>query len=59
LTSISENKVTFVCNCGEEIMVEVDPDKENEVVCSKCGQEYRFFGQSVLRFRSSSTEEEH
>jgi hypothetical protein len=59
LTSLSENKITFVCNCGDEIMVEVDPDKENEVVCSKCGQQYRFFGQSVLRFRSSSTEEKH
>jgi hypothetical protein len=59
LTSLSENKVTFVCNCGDEITVEVDPDRENEVVCSKCGQQYRFFGQSVLRFRTSSTEEKH
>jgi hypothetical protein len=56
---MSENKVTFVCNCGDQIMVEVDPDKENEVVCSKCGQQYRFFGQSVLRFRSSSENMEH
>jgi len=59
LTSMSENKVTFVCNCGDQIMVEVDRDKENEVVCSKCGQQYRFFGQSVLRFRSSSEDTEH
>ncbi len=54
MTSLSENKVTFVCNCGDEITVEVNPDQENEVVCSKCGQEYRFFGQSVLRFRGNS-----
>jgi hypothetical protein len=39
-----------MCNCGEEIVVEVDPDSENEVVCKKCGQEYRFFGRSVLRW---------
>ena len=59
MTSMSENKVTFVCNCGDQITVEVDPDKENEVVCPKCGQQYRFFGQSVLRFRSSSENMEH
>jgi hypothetical protein len=59
LTVLSENKVTFVCNCGDEITVEVDPDQENEVVCAKCGQQYRFFGQSVLRFRSSSENPEH
>ncbi|OLD13450.1 MAG: hypothetical protein AUI93_01085 [Crenarchaeota archaeon 13_1_40CM_3_52_10] len=59
MTSLSENKVTFVCNCGDEITVEVNPDQENEVVCSKCGQEYRFFGQSVLRFRSNSENTEH
>lgn len=56
MTSLSENKVTFVCNCGDEIIVEVNPDQENEVVCAKCGQEYRFFGQSVLRFRGNSDE---
>jgi hypothetical protein len=59
LTSLSANKVTFVCNCGDEITVEVNPDQENEVVCSKCGQQYRFFGQSVLRFRNSSEDVEH
>jgi hypothetical protein len=59
LTSLSQNKVAFVCNCGDEITVEVKPDQENEVVCSKCGQEYRFFGQSVLRFRTSSEDTEH
>jgi hypothetical protein len=59
LTSLSENKVTFVCNCGDEITVEVVPDQENEVVCAKCGQEYRFFGQSVLRFRTGSEDTEH
>ena len=59
MTSLSENKVTFVCNCGDEITVEVNPDQENEVVCSKCGQGYRFFGQSVLRFRSNSENTEH
>ncbi len=59
MTSLSQNKITFVCNCGDEIVVEVNPDQENEVVCSKCGQQYRFFGQSVLRFRSSSEDMEH
>jgi hypothetical protein len=54
LTSLSTNKVTFVCNCGDEITIEVVPDQENEVVCAKCGQEYRFFGQSVLRFGGNS-----
>lgn len=57
MTSASTNKVSFVCNCGDEITVEVIPDQENEVVCSKCGQEYRFFGQSALRWGSSSGEE--
>ncbi len=46
----SENKVSFMCNCGDEIVVEVDPDAENEVTCQKCGQQYRFFGRSVLRW---------
>jgi uncharacterized Zn-finger protein len=59
LTSVSGNKVSFVCNCGDEITLDVNPDEENEVVCPKCGQEYRFFGQSVLRFRSSSEKSEH
>ena len=59
MTSLTGNEVTFVCNCGDEIKVEVDPDHENEVVCSKCGQQYRFFGQSVLRFRTSSENAEH
>ncbi len=56
---MSQNRVAFVCNCGEEIAVEVRPDEENEVKCSKCGQEYRFFGQSVLRFGQGSAEEQH
>ena len=59
MTSLSQNTITFVCNCGDEITVDVNPDQENEVVCSKCGQQYRFFGQSVLRFRSSSEDTEH
>ncbi len=45
----SENNVSFTCNCGDEIVVEVDPDAENEVTCQKCGQQYRFYGRSVLR----------
>jgi DNA-directed RNA polymerase subunit M/transcription elongation factor TFIIS len=59
LKTASSNKVSFVCNCGDEITVEVKPDEENDVVCPKCGQEYRFFGQSVLRFRDSSDNAEH
>ncbi len=47
---MSENRVSMMCNCGEEIVVEVKPDEENEVVCQKCGQQYRFFGRSVLRW---------
>lgn len=46
---LSENQVSLMCNCGEEIIVVVDPDAENEVTCAKCGQQYRFFGRSVLR----------
>ncbi len=46
---MSENRVSMMCNCGEEIIVEVNPDEENEVTCQKCGQQYRFFGRSVLR----------
>ncbi len=59
MTGLSQNKITFVCNCGDEILVEVNPDQENDVVCPKCGQQYRFFGQSVLRFRSGSEDTEH
>ena len=59
MIGLSQNKITFVCNCGDEIVVEVNPDQENEVVCPKCGQQYRFFGQSVLRFRSGSEDTEH
>ena len=47
---MEENKVSLMCNCGEEIVVEVSPDEENEVICQKCGQQYRFFGRSVLRW---------
>jgi transcription elongation factor Elf1 len=50
--ALTESQVSFVCNCGEEILMEVKPDEEYNVVCSKCGQEYRFFGQSVLRWKS-------
>jgi len=51
---MSQNQVSFLCNCGEEILVEVKPDEDNELKCPKCGQEYRFFGRSVLRFRTES-----
>lgn len=47
---LDENKVSLMCNCGEEIVVEVDPEAENEVTCQKCGQQYRFYGRSVLRW---------
>ncbi|HEY5620028.1 MAG TPA: hypothetical protein VIK88_00040 [Candidatus Bathyarchaeia archaeon] len=47
---MSENQVSLMCNCGEEIVVTVDPDAENEVTCHKCGQQYRFYGRSVLRW---------
>ncbi len=47
---MEEKKVSLMCNCGEEIVVEVDPDAENEVTCQKCGQQYRFYGRSVLRW---------
>lgn len=47
---MSENQVTLMCNCGFEIVVTVDPDAENEVACEKCGQQYRFYGRSVLRW---------
>ncbi len=46
---MGENTISMMCNCGEEIIVEVEPDQENEVTCQKCGQQYRFFGRSVLR----------
>src|SRR6266571_9030405 len=36
----------------EEIVMEVKAEEEYNVACSKCGQEYRFFGQSVLRWKS-------
>ncbi len=49
---MTENQVSFVCNCGEEIVMEVKAEEEYNVACSKCGQEYRFFGQSVLRWKS-------
>jgi len=47
---LSENQVSLMCNCGLEIVVTVDPDAENEVTCEKCGQQYRFYGRSVLRW---------
>ena len=49
---LSESQVSFVCNCGEEILMNVKPDEEYNVVCQKCGQEYRFFGHTVLRWKS-------
>ena len=45
-----QNIVEFTCNCGNEIKVTVDPDNENEVRCEKCGQDYRFYGRSALRW---------
>ncbi len=52
--TMTTNEVSFVCNCGEEITVKVTADDEYNVVCPKCGQEYRFTGASVLRWRSQS-----
>lgn len=49
---LTESQVSFVCNCGEEIVMEVKPEEEYNIACPKCGQEYRFFGQSVLRWKS-------
>jgi predicted RNA-binding Zn-ribbon protein involved in translation (DUF1610 family) len=54
MTESNSNKVSFLCNCGEDIVVEVDPDAENTVQCPKCGQEYRFYGRSVLRWANTS-----
>jgi len=44
---MTESQVSFVCNCGEEIVMEVKAEEEYNIACPKCGQEYRFFGQSV------------
>ena len=44
------NEVSFPCNCGEEIKLEVVAEEEYEIVCPRCGQEYRFSGSSVLRW---------
>ena len=46
--------VSFLCNCGEEIKMSVEPEEQYEVNCPKCGQEYRFTGASVLRWQSAS-----
>jgi DNA-directed RNA polymerase subunit M/transcription elongation factor TFIIS len=51
---MATNDVSFLCNCGEEIVVKVAADDEYTVVCPKCGQEYRFTGASVLRWASRS-----
>lgn len=53
---MATSQVSFMCNCGEEILVEVKPDDEYTVVCKKCGQEYRFTGASVLRWGSQSVQ---
>ncbi len=53
---MATSRVSFLCNCGEEIMIEVKGDDEYVVVCSKCGQEYRFTGASVLRWASPREE---
>jgi hypothetical protein len=47
-----ESQVSFVCNCGEEIVMSVKAEEEYNVVCAKCGQDYRFFGHTVLRWKS-------
>ncbi|MBO0887962.1 hypothetical protein J2P12_02565 [Candidatus Bathyarchaeota archaeon] len=47
---MSDNQVSFMCNCGEEVVVRVREDEDYSVVCVKCGQEYRFSGASVLRW---------
>jgi len=44
-----ETKVSFTCNCGNEIEMMVEPQEEYEVKCEKCGQDYRFIGASLLR----------
>jgi len=51
-SSLTDGQVSFVCNCGEEIVMAVSAEEEYNVACPKCGQEYRFFGQSVLRWKS-------
>ncbi|HZD12047.1 MAG TPA: hypothetical protein VE177_00810 [Candidatus Binatus sp.] len=53
-SSEDPNRVVFTCNCGNDIVVIVDPDAENEVRCEKCGQDYRFYGRSVLRWSTIS-----
>jgi len=55
---MSATEVSFVCNCGEEIKLNVVADEEYTVVCAKCGQEYRFTGGSVLRWGSDSRQQE-
>jgi len=51
---MAQEDVSFMCNCGEEIAVKVQAEEEYVVVCPKCGQEYRFTGASVLRWRLPS-----
>ena len=50
----ASNEVSFMCNCGHEIKLQVIPEDEYTIVCPKCGQEYRFSGASVLRWQSAS-----
>ncbi len=51
---MTTNDVSFLCNCGNEIIVKVTADEEYRIVCPKCGQEYRFTGASALRWGSRS-----
>ena len=32
--------------------MQVEPEADYNIVCPKCGQEYRFSGASVLRWKS-------
>jgi hypothetical protein len=51
---MATDEVSFVCNCGEEIVLKVAAEEEYTVVCPKCSQEYRFTGASVLRWGTGS-----
>ncbi len=49
MESSTEKRVSFTCNCGNEIEMSVEPEQEYEIRCDKCGQDYRFIGASLLR----------